>query len=427
MRKLNGLLILVAFCGALSSSAQTYTSSESSSLRDDSLFVKSEKEPLSLSKFNYSIEVHANQASNVITAGFARDLAEGGFISRNILDPVLNSHTMGVGYLGGSAGVNVNWSTLPEEGKQWSLCGSFGSEVLVDTRWTQDLFELIWYGNASQTGEVAVLSGSGARMGVFNRFSIGGLQNETKQRFELSFIQRLAGVEWSLPYGYMWVSENADSLETYLQTEARLHANADTTFLPAYGLGISGNIPIHSDDFPLDIDISFRDVGLLLEPAGSKVYWFQEGISTTGLPVFGDSLTWESIYDGDISTDSLLMDGESSERLVLLPSRLSAQFKLDATKKMDCIFRVDAGGWMPQTLITAGLAWDRNENFSWGVNYRDGGWGEKRIAVWTKVRLSGNRSLYVNFENPIGLMLPLYSSVNTMSRGITFRFAKENG
>ena len=61
MRKLNGLLTLVAFCGALSSSAQTYTSSESSSLRDDSLFVKSEKEPLSLSKFNYSIEVNANQ------------------------------------------------------------------------------------------------------------------------------------------------------------------------------------------------------------------------------------------------------------------------------------------------------------------------------------------------------------------------------
>ena len=54
-----------------------------------------------------------------------------------------------------------------------------------------------------KTGEVAVLSGSGARMGVFNRFSIGGLQNETKQRFELSFIQRLAGVEWSLPYGYV--------------------------------------------------------------------------------------------------------------------------------------------------------------------------------------------------------------------------------
>ena len=177
MKKLSGLLTLVAFCGVLSSSAQSYTSSESSSLRDDSLFVKSGKEPLSLSRFNYYIEMNANQASNVITAGFATDLAEGGFISRSILDPVLNKHTMGFGYLGGSAGVNVNWSILPEEGRQWSLCGSFGSEVLLDTRWTQDLFELIWYGNDSQTGEVALLRGSGARMGVFNRFSIGGLQN----------------------------------------------------------------------------------------------------------------------------------------------------------------------------------------------------------------------------------------------------------
>ena len=60
------------------------------------------------------------------------------------------------------------------------------TEVLVDTRWTQDLFELIWYGNASRTGEVAVLSGSGARMGVFNRFSIGGLQNETHTGLSLA-------------------------------------------------------------------------------------------------------------------------------------------------------------------------------------------------------------------------------------------------
>ena len=45
--------------------------------------------------------------------------------------------------------------------------------------------------------------------------------------------------------------------------------NADSTLLPAYGVGFSGNIPIKSDQFPLEFNLRFKDVGLLFEPGGS--------------------------------------------------------------------------------------------------------------------------------------------------------------
>ena len=152
MRKF-GILILILGLGYNISLSQVYTTTESSSYRTDTLFQKIEKE-----KGTYSFDAWAIQTSNVITAGFMNTLAEGGFISRDVLNPILDAHTGPKGYLGATAGFNVSWATPAKEGKQWSLCGSFGSEAILDTRWTSDLFELVWYGNASSTGDVNILS-----------------------------------------------------------------------------------------------------------------------------------------------------------------------------------------------------------------------------------------------------------------------------
>jgi hypothetical protein len=150
---------------------------------------------------------------------------------------------------------------------------------------------------------VDVFSGTGMRAGVFNRFGLGLENAKTQQRLELSVIQRLGGAEWGIPYGYFWVSEDADSLASYLQTEGRLHARIDSTesgdlsmgLLPSYGIGISGRLPLASETLPIRFEINFKDLGLLFESEGSSVAWFQEGFSTTGLPLYGDSLTIESI------------------------------------------------------------------------------------------------------------------------------------
>jgi hypothetical protein len=232
-------------------------------------------------------------------------------------------------------------------------------------------------------------------------------------------------VESSL--GYLYVSENADSLETYVQTEARIHAGPDYTLLPAYGIGISGNVPLRFDDIPIDLDINFKDVGLLFEPGGSRVYWMQDGLSTTGLPVLGDSLTWENIIDGNISTDSLVETGESVSRMVLLPSKLSIHLKHQYSENLAVSARVSAGGWMPQKLLSLGVEWEKSDNLSLGVDLRDGGWGDQRIGVWAKLKVSKGRSLFIYLEDPKGLLFQSESAVNTTCRGISFRLSKDNG
>jgi hypothetical protein len=430
MRVFNLTLLLTLFTVA-DASSQVYTSAESSSSfssRDSLKYLFSPRtEPLMSLTSAIEFEVWANATSNVVTAGFMNTLAHGGFISHETLDPILSAHNGQKGYLGGSAGWEMRWVGKHKEDKLWTICGSMGSELIVDTRWTSDLFELVWYGNANSTGTVNYLSGSGARVGAFNRFSLGAQRFDTNQRIEISLVQRLGGAEWSLPYGYLYVSENADSLETYVQTEARIHAGPDYTLLPAYGIGISGNVPLRFDDIPIDLDINFKDVGLLFEPGGSRVYWMQDGLSTTGLPVLGDSLTWENIIDGNISTDSLVETGESVSRMVLLPSKLSIHLKHQYSENLAVSARVSAGGWMPQKLLSLGVEWEKSDNLSLGVDLRDGGWGDQRIGVWAKLKVSKGRSLFIYLEDPKGLLFQSESAVNTTCRGISFRLSKDNG
>ena len=76
----NKILILAACLCFTTAQAQDFTTSESSTYRNDSLFKKTvvETKPMS-----YSLDAWANQTSNTITAGFMNSLAQGGFISQD--------------------------------------------------------------------------------------------------------------------------------------------------------------------------------------------------------------------------------------------------------------------------------------------------------------------------------------------------------
>ena len=389
-----------------------------------------------------SFSVWANQSGNVLSTGFISSLAHGGFIGHDVLDPVLEAHEGGMGFFGGSIGWEKKWAAKPFKGGKWALCGSMGSEMLYDSRWTSDMFELIFYGNGGHTGRVDVLSGTGMRMAEYNRFGLGFENTKTRQRLEVSLVQRLAGAEWSIPYGYFSVSENADSLDTYLQTEARLHAlDGPSTmnvpfgdsldlpfgFLPAYGIGLSGSLPLASETLPIRFEINFSDFGILFEPQGSSVAWFQEGIATTGLPVFGDSLTWESVVEGNISTDSLLLTGSSVKRMTLLPYRLSADFIYEPSPDVMIELSVETGGWMPEPLFTAGVGWTPFDRLAFGVQAKYGGWGKMRPVVWAQLKVTCRRMLVVEIEDPMGFLIGNESSDFTYNRGISIRLERLAG
>ena len=152
-----------------------------------------------------SFEVWANQRTNAFNSGFLPSAQQGGFLTREFLQDMLDAHPL-LGGMGGQVGWSKRFSTRPLGDGPWALTGAFGSEVLVSALWRRELLELGLIGNANHTGRVDVFNGTGMRVGAFNRVSLGIEHKDTRQRIELSLVQRLAGVEWGIPNGSFWVS-----------------------------------------------------------------------------------------------------------------------------------------------------------------------------------------------------------------------------
>lgn len=395
-----------------------------------------------------SLEVWANQRSNAFSSEFLETMQAGGFLSREFFESMLDSHPL-VGGMGLQAGWMKRGTTRPLGDGPWAITASLGSEVLVASLWRRDLVELAFLGNAGHVGRVDVLSGTGMRAGAFNRFSLGMEHVDTRQRIELSLVQRVAGVEWGIPNGSIWVSQAADSLEVNMQAYAMASVDElpDTSgfqvssLLPSYGIGISGSLPLTSELFPLQFLVDFQDVGVMWERAGGLVAALDTGFSTTGLAVpFGAyftegepqdlGLTWQDVVDGTtgIDADSLYFFSDSAyDRLLMLPTKIHAQLNWWPTPDLAVRAQARAGSWMPQPQFTVGVGWIPSKRLAFGLDYRTGGWGGPRPVTWVEWRVSKKRMLSLEVDDPLGWMWGNEASSNTFGRGVRFSLRRLPG
>ena len=386
-----------------------------------------------------SFEVWANQRTNAFNSEFISTFQQGGFLSREFFENMLASHPV-VGGMGVQAGWSKRGSTRPLGNGPWALTGSLGSEFLVSSLWRRDVLELAFVGNAGHTGRVDVLSGTGIRVGAFNRLSLGMEHAETRQRIELSFVQRAFGVEFGIPNGSIWVSEAADSMEVNMQAYglASLDQWPDTSgvqvsnVMPSYGIGISGSLPLTSELFPLQFLVDFQDVGVMWERGGGLIAAVDTGFSTTGLAVpfssyftegTGDDegLTWQDVIDGTtgIEPDSLYFMSDSAlGRMLMLPTKIHAQLSWWPTPDLQIRAQARAGSWMPEPQFTVGVGWIPTKRIAFGLDYRTGGWGGARPVTWMELRVSKKRILSVEVDDPYGWMWGTENASNTYGRGV---------
>ena len=395
-----------------------------------------------------SFEVWADQRSNALSSGFLHTAQQGGFLSRDFFEDMLAGHPP-MGGMGVQAGWAHRGSTKPLNDTPWALSYAVGSDVLIRTMWRRDLMELAFIGNASSLGEQHFWTGTGMRIGAFNRISVGVEHAETRQRIELSLVQRMAGAEWGIARGGFRVSEGADTLDVDVQAfgAASLDVLPDTTglsfqnFMPAYGVGISGALPWTSDMLPVQFVVNFRDIGVLFERPGGIYAAMDTGFTTTGLRVpftsyfnqtgqVSDDLTWQDIVEGNdvISGDSIVFVTDSAaRRTLLLPARIHADLSWWPSANWQLRAQVHAGAWMPQPQLTAGFGWTPSDRISLGADVRSGGWGGIRPVTWMRLRVSKRRVLGIEIEDPLGLFWGSNVASHTYGRGIRISLRRMPG
>ena len=386
-----------------------------------------------------SFEIWANQRSNAFSSEFLQTFQAGGMLSREFFDDMLAAHPL-VGGMGADVGWSKRFSTRPLAGGPWALTGSIGSEVLVSSLWRRDVLDLVFRGNAHSLGNPLLFTGTGMRVGAFNRLSLGMEHSDTRQRVELSLIQQVAGVEWGVRNGSFWVSEAADSMSLYMNAAgwANLESLPDSNglvmsnLIPSYGVGVSGSLPLTSDLYPLQFFVDFQDVGILWERSGGVAAGVDTGFVTTGLAVplqsyFNEdalsdgTLTWQDVVEGTtgIEPDSLYdFTEEAGASPALLPTKIQVRLSWWPTPDVQLRAAARAGSWMPQPEFTAGVGWIPSKRLAFGLDYRSGGWGVPRPAAWLDLRLTSKRMLSIEVDDPLGWMWGSEASSNTYGRGV---------
>ena len=384
-----------------------------------------------------NLEFWASQRSNAISTGFVNTAMQGGFLGPDVLVPFLDQHPKR-GTMGIQTGWSMRVSSKPLGASPWALTASLGSELLVSTAWRKEILELVFDGNANHTGRPDIFSGTGIRMGAFNRFSIGAENAQTRQRMELSIVQRVAGAEWWIPNGVFFVTEGADSMDVHMQSYAtasldRWPAEDDFGFedvMFAYGAGISGSLPLSSETLPIQFRIDFQDVGVLWEPEGGLLATIDTGFSTTGLPVLGEGWSWENVVDGDVELDPedlVYVSDTAFGRMVMLPSKVKATLQWWPSPDLQLTASARSGSWMPAPEFTAGIGWIPLNRLAFGFDIRTGGWGNIRPVTWLQLRVTERRMLSLEIEDPAGFFIGSDMSNNAYGRGVHLKLERLPG
>ena len=358
----------------------------------------------------YSITAWGQHRSNTLDHTLGNLLLRGGFIDRELVDAARLSQGSDMGTFGASAGAIWKWrSNRKWKDTEARICGSFQARALVDARWTPELFELVFKGNAGHLGRFDVLDGSRLRATAWATAAVG-LEGRNKNRLELGLVYRRAQLQGQIHTGYFLVNAETDTLYASMRADARYDARGGV------GLALNGEWHFIREEAPFAFHVQIQNWGWVVVPGGGGRYALDTLIETTGLAWDGPGWSLETLQEPGFGDDFLSIDtaGVSVQRL---PGRMdvAVEYPLSPRSGMDVALHV--GEWMPLPRVMLGYRRAIGQQWQIGVQGIIGGWGRLRPAGWVRWRVPEKHAFMLFLEDPWG-----WGSSSAFGRGLTLRF-----
>jgi hypothetical protein len=174
------------------------------------------QEDQSLGNGSWSLWLHGAHRSNSLHNGLASTFIRGGYVEdeevQRALDRGRNRGRLGVG-----AGAELQWIGAGPQPTQW--CGRVGVKSLADARWSPDALGLTFFGNAERLGTYQVLNGTQLRVGQWAYAGLGRVGRVRGLKWEALVYQAGPMISGGIDRGYLFVSEQSDSLFAELEGE----------------------------------------------------------------------------------------------------------------------------------------------------------------------------------------------------------------
>jgi len=353
--------------------------------------------------------VWGQHRSNALDRELGQLLVRGGSIDRSLIEVARSAQGNEMGAFGFSSGVVVNWQSL----QSWKetaahVCGSFGLRSLGDVRWTPELFDLIFTGNAGHLGRWDVLDGSRFRASNWAYAAIG-LVGEHQSRVEIGLVHRLNSIDARIENGQFYVNEGVDSLAGFVRGYAGWAERGE------WGLMVNAEYHFLREEAPFAFHLRMQNFGFVIGPEWTQLS-VDTSFETTGLAITGPTMSIEALTEsaglGEVMTVT-----NPAHRVRFIPARIDASFEYPLGPRSGWDIQAQVGDWMPVPRAMTGYRRAFGKQWQAGVKLVAGGWGRLRPAAWARWRKPGEHALMLYIEDPFG-----WGSKAAYGRGITLRY-----
>ena len=347
--------------------------------------------------------------SNALSHELGRLLVRGGHIDRSLVESARSAQGGDMGAFGYTSGLALNWRSL----RFWKdtearLCGSVQFKTLGDIRWTPELFELAFAGNAGHLGRWDVLDGSRLRTGTWLQASVG-LEGANQSRIELGLVYRMQSTDALMRNGHFYVSEGLDYMTGYVR------GYIGWAEAGAWGLATNAEWHFLREEAPFAFHLRLQNFGFSVAPEWTELA-VDTLVETTGLTLTGPGLSVESLAES-AGASEVINTTNRRYRFELMPFRIDAAFEYPLGPRSGWDVQAQVGDWMPVPRAVTGYRRAIGKQWQAGVQLVAGGWGRLRPAAWARWRKPGEHAVMLFIEDPFG-----WGSKAAYGRGITLRY-----
>ena len=285
--------------------------------------------PIDSIKGEYSFDAYYDISSNSITSGFFKKLYNGEHISYN--DKVESSLNLGeANRFGAEISSNFNWTSPLSLFQNWHPTIGFGYRQIASLGFTNDFYDLVFYGNTRFKGENAVFSNSHINYLHYQsvQFGLRKKIGNTDFQFNLGLVKGSQGLQTTISNGQLFTGENGDYLDLNLNAQLAMSDSNKTGLQHWSGSGFVANVAFSYDlNDKSTVNFSLENIGHIAWNTNNSSYQIDSSFHWEGATVDNIFNLTDSVFQIETNSDSLINGYETiSDFTSLIPARIFVSY-----------------------------------------------------------------------------------------------------
>jgi len=371
-----------------------------------------------------NIYANGNYGSSIFNNEFIDIFRLGGFIDNDMKDKGL-SNSRRINYFGGEGSYGISFSDpIHKVLGDWGYYVDISSNRSAGVQFTDDLYELVFYGNKSSAGDTSYIGQTGFHSRSFNKFAFG-LDNN-KLKIGLSFLSFGNYSQGLIQNGYVFT----DSLGSNLSLDINGSQFQSNKVLSHVGSGFSLDFEYRLSQERISKDsshtkettiiVGIKNIGIYVSRKNSiltevDTTYNYSGFEVTNISDFGNSLISQQQL-----TDSVRILSDTTRIVGMLPFEVYFYKPPTYLKKWELIygFRYKIQSSYRAFLYLGGNLHLQNKmNISSYLAY--GGYSKLQFGLALNKRFKDNLLIELNSNNLLGLFS---KSQYGMAAGISLKY-----